>query len=84
MDGILTFFLALSDSQSINTSFDRLIECTSSDSDQNQLIERALRLGSLLLEAGNRSAHKCSSCITSSSGRSRLTSPSRCRSHVED
>ncbi|KAL7601940.1 F-box protein At4g02760 isoform X1 [Lactuca sativa] len=61
MDAILKSFLALSDSPSINASFDRLIECTSSDSDQNQLIQRALHLGSLLLEAGNRSARKCSS-----------------------
>ncbi|KAI3829684.1 hypothetical protein L1987_03812 [Smallanthus sonchifolius] len=61
MDALLTSFLALSDSPSIHTSFDRLIQSTASDSDQNRLIQRALHLGSLLLEAGNRSARRCSS-----------------------
>ncbi|KAK9057308.1 hypothetical protein SSX86_022143 [Deinandra increscens subsp. villosa] len=63
MDALLTSFLALSDapSPSIHTSFDRLIQSTPSDSDQNRLIQRALHLGSLLLEAGNRSARRCSS-----------------------
>ncbi|XP_071719703.1 F-box protein At4g02760-like [Rutidosis leptorrhynchoides] len=61
MDAILTAFLALSDSPLIQSSFDRLIESTSSDSDRNQLIQRALNLGSILVEAGNRSARKCSS-----------------------
>ncbi|KAK1428293.1 hypothetical protein QVD17_17124 [Tagetes erecta] len=61
MDALLTSFLALSDSPSIHTSFDRLIQSSASDSDQNRLIQRALHLGSLLLEAGNRSARRCSS-----------------------
>ncbi|KAL8214949.1 hypothetical protein R6Q57_004398 [Mikania cordata] len=61
MDALLTSFLALSDSLAISTSFDRIIQSTASDSDQNRLIQRALHLGSLLLEAGNRSARRCSS-----------------------
>ncbi|XP_076941448.1 F-box protein At4g02760-like [Bidens hawaiensis] len=61
MDALLTSFLSLSDSPSIHTSFDRLIQSTPSDSDQNRLIQRALRLGMVLLEAGNRSARRCSS-----------------------
>ncbi|KAJ0807829.1 putative leucine-rich repeat domain superfamily [Helianthus annuus] len=61
MDALLTSFLSLSDSPSIHTSFDRLIQSTASDSDQNRLIQRALRLGSLLLDAANRSARRCSS-----------------------
>ncbi|KAI7736554.1 hypothetical protein M8C21_031850, partial [Ambrosia artemisiifolia] len=61
MDALLTSFLSLSDSPSIHSSFDRLIQSTDSGSDQTRLIQRALRLGSLLLEAGNRSARRCSS-----------------------
>ncbi|XP_024974211.1 F-box protein At4g02760-like [Cynara cardunculus var. scolymus] len=61
MDALLSSFLSLSDSPSIHTSFDRLIQSTDSDSDQNHLIQRALHLGSLLLEAANRSARRCSS-----------------------
>nr|XP_043609415.1 F-box protein At4g02760-like [Erigeron canadensis] len=60
MDSLLTAFLALSDSppSAIQASFDRLLD---SNSDQNELIQRALRLGSVLLEAANRSARICSS-----------------------
>ncbi|KAK6940806.1 hypothetical protein RJ641_030337, partial [Dillenia turbinata] len=48
-----------SSSLSLDLSFDRLLESrASSKSDQSLLIDRALLLGSLLLEAGNRSARK--------------------------
>ncbi|KAM7501345.1 hypothetical protein LguiB_000249 [Lonicera macranthoides] len=60
MDSLLESFLSLSDSSSpsLDLSFDRLIESRASDSDQHDMIERALRLGSVLLEAGKRSARK--------------------------
>ncbi|KAF5455024.1 hypothetical protein F2P56_024643 [Juglans regia] len=69
MDRLLESFLALSDSQSssssssssfsIDLSFDRLLESrASSDVDQKLLIDRALQLGSDLLEAAKRSARK--------------------------
>lgn len=53
-------FLNLYDSStlSLDLSFNRLLESRGCESDQNQLIERALRLGSALLEAGKRSARK--------------------------
>ncbi|KAI3506766.1 hypothetical protein L1887_21330 [Cichorium endivia] len=60
-DSVLKSFLGVSDYDSLNTSFDSLIESKSSDSDQNDLIQRALHLGSLLLEAGKRSDRKRSS-----------------------
>ena len=57
-DAVLKSFLGVSDYESISTSFDSLIESRTSDSDQNDLIQRALHLGSLLLEAGKRSDRK--------------------------
>ena len=45
-------------SSSIGRSFERLLDSRASDSDQTQLIDGALELGYLLLEAGNRSARK--------------------------
>ncbi|KAI3678912.1 hypothetical protein L6452_38216 [Arctium lappa] len=60
-DTVLESFLGVSDFNSINTSFDSLIESRSSDSDQHDLIQRALHLGSVLLEAGKRSDRKRSS-----------------------
>ncbi|KAG5514469.1 hypothetical protein RHGRI_035764 [Rhododendron griersonianum] len=61
MDRLLESFLGLSDSTStlsLDLSFDRLLESRPCDSDQNDMIERAMRLGSVLLEAGKRSARK--------------------------
>ncbi|XP_031272205.1 F-box protein SKIP17-like [Pistacia vera] len=60
MDDLLETFLDMADSPSlsIGLSFDRLIDSTPCDADQSLLIDRALKLGSLLLEAGNRSARK--------------------------
>lgn len=61
MDRLLESFLGLSDSSStlsLDLSFDRLLESRACDSDQNDMIERAMRLGSVLLEAGKRSARK--------------------------
>lgn len=60
MDHLLEAFLNLYDSStlSLDLSFNRLLESRGCESDQNQLIERALRLGSALLEAGKRSARK--------------------------
>ncbi|KAI3732397.1 hypothetical protein L1987_63602 [Smallanthus sonchifolius] len=60
-DLALESFLRVSDFDSINTSFDRLIESRSSDSDKNDLIQRALHLGCVLLEAGKHSDRKRSS-----------------------
>ncbi|KAI3783083.1 hypothetical protein L2E82_13145 [Cichorium intybus] len=60
MDSLFESFLAVSDSASVD-AFDRLIESKSTDSDQNDLIQRALHLGSVLLEAGKRSVRKRSS-----------------------
>ena len=59
-DHLLEAFLALTDSpSSIDLSFDRLLDSrASSDVDQTLLINRALRLGSALLGAANRSARK--------------------------
>ncbi|XP_062085687.1 F-box protein SKIP17-like isoform X2 [Humulus lupulus] len=45
-------------SSSIDLSFERLLDSRTSDSDQTQLIDRAMGLGTLLLEAGKRSARK--------------------------
>ncbi|KAA8543246.1 hypothetical protein F0562_021259 [Nyssa sinensis] len=60
MDRLLESFIVLSDSStlSLDLSFDRLLESRACDSDQNDMIERALRLGSVLLEAGKRAARK--------------------------
>ncbi|GLT52755.1 hypothetical protein SLA2020_260770 [Shorea laevis] len=61
MDQLLHSFLSLADdspSLSVDLSFDRLLESCSSDSDQSLLIDRAHKLGSLLLNAANRSARK--------------------------
>ncbi|XP_016515753.1 F-box protein At4g02760 [Nicotiana tabacum] len=54
-DVLLESFLGLSDS-SFDISFNRLLGSKASDSEQNDMINRALRLGSALLEAGKRSA----------------------------
>ena len=60
VDQLLESFLALSDpSLSIDLSFDRLLDSrASSDSDQAQLIDRAVVLGSALLNAAKRSSRK--------------------------
>ncbi|KAA8550855.1 hypothetical protein F0562_002539 [Nyssa sinensis] len=60
MDRLLESFLDLSDTSTLtlDLSFDRLVESRTCDSDRNDMIERALRLGSVLLEAGKRSARK--------------------------
>lgn len=60
MEGLLEAFLELSDSSgpSLHLSFEKLLDSRACDSDQNLLIDRALRLGSALLEAGKRSARK--------------------------
>ncbi|KAJ9696184.1 hypothetical protein PVL29_008433 [Vitis rotundifolia] len=60
MEGLLEAFLELSDSsgRSLHLSFEKLLDSRACDSDQNLLIDRALRLGSALLEAGKRSARK--------------------------
>nr|KAJ0185632.1 hypothetical protein LSAT_V11C900457820 [Lactuca sativa] len=60
-DAVLKSFLGVFDYDTINTSYDNLIESRSSDSDENDLIQRALHLDSLLLEAGKRSDRKRSS-----------------------
>lgn len=60
MDQLLGTLLGLTESPSlcIDLSFERLLDSTASDSDQTVLIDRALKLGSVLLEAGKRSARK--------------------------
>lgn len=60
MEDLLEAFLEFSDSSalSLHLSFEKLLDSRACDSDQNLLIDRALRLGSALLEAGNRSARK--------------------------
>ncbi|KAG6776339.1 hypothetical protein POTOM_019845 [Populus tomentosa] len=60
---LLQTFLNLADSHSlsIDQSFEHLLDSSPCDADQTLLIDRALKLGSLLLEAGNRSARKRSS-----------------------
>ncbi|KAL8100806.1 F-box protein SKIP17-like [Apium graveolens] len=58
LDSLLLSFLSLSDKTTVpllDHAFDDLIE---SSPDQNVMIERALLLGSVLLEAGKRSARK--------------------------
>ncbi|XP_048232636.1 F-box protein SKIP17 isoform X1 [Ricinus communis] len=63
VDGLLQTFLDLADSPSlsIDLSLEHLLESSPCDSDQSVLIDRALKLGSILLEAGNRSSRKRSS-----------------------
>lgn len=60
MDLLLEAFLGLSDSSSIciDFSFERLLDSLPSDLDQTRLIDRALKMGTFLLEAGKRSARK--------------------------
>ncbi|KAJ4956543.1 hypothetical protein NE237_013326 [Protea cynaroides] len=60
MNNLLEAFLGLSDSSSVffDCSLERLLESRASDSEQNQMIERVLKLGSVLIEAGERSARK--------------------------
>ncbi|KAK0581198.1 hypothetical protein LWI29_011245 [Acer saccharum] len=64
MDDLLAAFLDMADSDtdspslSIDLSFERLLESLPRDDDQSLLIDRALNLGSLLLEAAKRSARK--------------------------
>ncbi|KAH7517225.1 hypothetical protein FEM48_Zijuj09G0040400 [Ziziphus jujuba var. spinosa] len=60
VDQLLGTLLGLTDSPSlcIDISFERLLDSAASDSDQTLLIDRALKLGSVLLEAGKRSARK--------------------------
>ncbi|CAN4098176.1 unnamed protein product [Withania somnifera] len=55
VDVLLQSFLGFPDS-SIDLSFDRILNSKASDSEQNDMINRALRLGSVLVEAGKRSA----------------------------
>ncbi|KAH7577554.1 hypothetical protein ACOSQ2_001516 [Xanthoceras sorbifolium] len=64
MDDLLAVFLDLDDydsdspSLSIDLSFERLLDSLPRDADQSVLIDRALNLGSLLLEAAKRSSRK--------------------------
>ncbi|KAF5187818.1 F-box protein skip17 [Thalictrum thalictroides] len=61
MDRFLETFLGFSDSTSsisLDLSLERLIESRTTDSDQNQLIETALKLASLLLESAKRLQRK--------------------------
>ncbi|KAJ4845580.1 hypothetical protein Tsubulata_019474 [Turnera subulata] len=60
MDSLLPTFLSLADSPSLSfdLSFERLLDASPSDADQSVLIDHALKLGSMLLEAGKRSARK--------------------------
>ncbi|XP_071722006.1 F-box protein SKIP17-like [Rutidosis leptorrhynchoides] len=61
MDQLLDTFLSLADSSpslSLDLSFERLVDASPDDSDQSILIDRALKLGNLLVEAGNRSARR--------------------------
>ncbi|KAJ7972783.1 F-box family protein [Quillaja saponaria] len=60
LDHLLEAFLTLSDSPplSIDLSLERLLESVPTDADQTLLIDRALNLGSILLEAAKRSSRK--------------------------
>ncbi|KAK6141388.1 hypothetical protein DH2020_024879 [Rehmannia glutinosa] len=60
LDALLESFLELSDSSAIalDISIDRILESRPYDSDKNDVIERALRLGSALTEAAKRSARR--------------------------
>ncbi|KAM3373698.1 F-box protein isoform X1 [Capsicum galapagoense] len=57
VDVLLESFLGLSES-SIDLSFDRILSFKASYSEQDDVIDRALQLGSALVEAGRRSARK--------------------------
>ncbi|KAM5563723.1 F-box protein SKIP17 [Rosa sericea] len=59
-DHLLETFLDFSDSPpfAIDLSFERILDSRDSDADQTKLIDRALQLGSVLLEAGKRSARR--------------------------
>ncbi|KAL5561689.1 hypothetical protein UlMin_031436 [Ulmus minor] len=59
-DFLLDSLLRQSDDSplAVDLSFERLLESRPSDADQSLLIDRALRLGAVLLEAGKRSARK--------------------------
>ncbi|XVE77791.1 hypothetical protein DITRI_Ditri13aG0091000 [Diplodiscus trichospermus] len=61
MDHLLDSFLFLADSSppiSLDLSFDRLLDSCPYDTDRSLLIDRAHKLGSLLISAANRSAGK--------------------------
>ncbi|OVA12592.1 hypothetical protein BVC80_9013g48 [Macleaya cordata] len=59
MDRLLEKFLGFPESStSIDLTLERLLESRACDSDQNEMIENALRMGSILLEAGKRSQRK--------------------------
>ncbi|KAL4572039.1 hypothetical protein LXL04_018807 [Taraxacum kok-saghyz] len=60
-DVLLESLFAVSDSALIDASLNGLVESRSTDSDQNDFIQRVLHLGSVFLEAGNRCARKHSS-----------------------
>lgn len=61
IDSLLESLLAVSDSALIEASFDGLVESRSAYSDQNEFIQRALHIGSVLLEVGKRYGRKLSS-----------------------
>ncbi|KAL4572046.1 hypothetical protein LXL04_018814 [Taraxacum kok-saghyz] len=61
IDSILESLFAVSDYGLIDASFDGLVKSRSSDSHQDDFIQCALHLGSVILEAGKRSARKRSS-----------------------
>ncbi|PWA37154.1 F-box domain, cyclin-like protein [Artemisia annua] len=54
MDTLLESFINNTDHASIDDSVDRIFESKSTDSEQNDFIQRAIDIGSVLLEAGNR------------------------------
>ncbi|GFP92299.1 F-box protein at4g02760 [Phtheirospermum japonicum] len=60
LDALLESLLELSDSSAIafDISIDRILDCRPCDSDKNDVIERALRLGSALTEAAKRAARR--------------------------
>ncbi|KAL3644876.1 hypothetical protein CASFOL_010056 [Castilleja foliolosa] len=60
LDALLESFLELTDSSAIalDISIDRLLELRPCDSDKNDVIERAFRLGSALSEASKRAARR--------------------------
>ncbi|CAI9107823.1 OLC1v1007290C2 [Oldenlandia corymbosa var. corymbosa] len=60
MDSLLESVLAVSDSSKValNLSFDRLLDSRSCDSEKSDMIDRALKFGSVLVEAAKRSTRK--------------------------
>ncbi|KAL3647872.1 hypothetical protein CASFOL_008840 [Castilleja foliolosa] len=60
LDVLLESFLELSDSSavSLDISIERILDCRHCDPDKNDVIERALRLGSALTEATKRAARR--------------------------